>query len=184
MRPESPTTSHPSSCGRVEDPVGRHHHAEVEHLVVVAAEDDPDDVLADVVHVALDRRDHDLPWRALPGGLLRLHVRLEVGDRPLHRPRALHHLREEHPSRAEEVADDRHPVHERALDHVERALGLLPRLLRVLLDEVDDAVDERVREPLLDRRLAPGEVELRASALALTVVGERRPSARSRRAGG
>ena len=36
----------------------------------------------------------------------------------------------------------------------------LPRLLRVLLDEVDDAVHERVREPLLDRRLAPREVEL------------------------
>ena len=33
-------------------------------------------------------------------------------------------------------------------------------LLRVLLDEVDDSVDERVREPLPDRGLAPGEVEL------------------------
>ena len=43
----------------------------------------------------------------------------------------------------------------------------LPRLLGVLLDEVDDAVDERVREPLLDRRLAPGEVELALRPLAL-----------------
>ena len=38
-----------------------------------------------------------------------------------------------------------------------------PRLLGVGLDEVDDAVHERVREPLGDRRLAPGEVALRAS---------------------
>ena len=45
---------------RVENAVGRHHHAEVDDLVVVAAEHDPDDVLADVVHVALDRGEHDL----------------------------------------------------------------------------------------------------------------------------
>ena len=50
--------------GGVEDAVGRNHHAEVEHLVVVAAEDDADDVLADVVDVALDRGEHDLPARA------------------------------------------------------------------------------------------------------------------------
>ncbi len=138
------------SCvdGDVEDPVRRHHHAEVDHLVAVAAEDDADDVLADVVDVALDGREHDASrGRAL--GLLRLHVRLEVGDRTLHRARALHDLRQEHLPRPEEVADDLHPVHERPLDHVERPGRRLPRLLGVLLDVVDDPVDERVREPLL-----------------------------------
>ena len=145
----------------VEDPVGRDHDAEVDDLVVVAAEDDADDVLADVVDVALDRGEHDLPARAaVAAGLLGLHERLQVGDGALHRPRALHHLRQEHLPGAEEVADDRHPVHQRPLDHVERPRQLLPRLFRVLLDEVDDPVDERVGEPLLDRRLAPGEVEL------------------------
>ena len=50
---------------RVEDLVRRHHHAEVVHLVVVAAEHDADDVLADVVDVALHRREHDAcPARA------------------------------------------------------------------------------------------------------------------------
>ena len=36
------------------------HHAEVDDLVVVAAEDDADDVLADVVDVALDGGHQDL----------------------------------------------------------------------------------------------------------------------------
>ena len=53
--------------GGVEDLLGRHHHAEVDHLVVVAAEDDADDVLADVVDVALHRREHRLPARARRG---------------------------------------------------------------------------------------------------------------------
>ena len=44
----------------LEDLRRRHHDAEVDDLVVVAGEDDADDVLADVVHVALDRRHQDL----------------------------------------------------------------------------------------------------------------------------
>ena len=161
--------------GRVEDRVARHHHAEVDHLVVVAAENDADDVLADVVHVALDRREDDLPLRAAvaPGPLLLLlHVRLEIRDGALHRPRALHDLRQEHPARAEEVADDLHPVHQRALDHVERPRRIRARLLGVLLDEVDDAVHERMLEPLADRRLAPREIELALRRRSLNRRGE------------
>ena len=45
---------------RLEDLVGRHHDAEVDDLVVVAGEHDADDVLADVVDVALDGRHQDL----------------------------------------------------------------------------------------------------------------------------
>ena len=44
----------------LEDLRRRHHDAEVDHLVIVALEHDADDVLADVVHVALDGRHHDL----------------------------------------------------------------------------------------------------------------------------
>ena len=51
------------STAVVEDLVGRHHDAEIDHLVVVAAEHDADDVLADVVDVALDRRQQDLALR-------------------------------------------------------------------------------------------------------------------------
>ena len=46
--------------GGLQDAVGGHHHAEIDDRIVVAAEDDPDDVLADVVDVALDRGHDDL----------------------------------------------------------------------------------------------------------------------------
>ena len=45
---------------RLQDPRRRHHDAEVDDLVVVAVEHDADNVLADVVDVALDGRDQDL----------------------------------------------------------------------------------------------------------------------------
>ena len=105
--------------------------------------------------------------RPLPSALLGLHERLQVGDGPLHRPCALHDLGQEHPTRPEEVADDGHPVHQRPLDDVERPVELTAGLLGVLLDVVHDPVDERIGEPLLDGRLAPGEVDLPLRSLAV-----------------
>ncbi len=88
-------------------------------------------------------------------GLLRLHEREEVGDGLLHHARRLHHLRKEHLSRAEEVADDAHAVHQRPFDDGERAPQLRARLLGVAVDVRVDALHQRVREALLDRALAP-----------------------------
>ena len=89
---------------------------------------------------------------------LSLHERLQVGDRPLHRPSALHYLWQEHLAGAEQLADDLHAVHQRPFDHRQRPRVLLPRFLGVRLDEVDDAMHQRMGEPRFDGRLAPGEV--------------------------
>ena len=45
--------------GAFEDLFAGNHYAHVDHLVVVAGEDDPDDVFANVVNVALDGRQYD-----------------------------------------------------------------------------------------------------------------------------
>ena len=52
--------------GRFEDLLAGDHHAEVDHLEVVAAEHDADDVLADVVDVALDGGQQHLARAACP----------------------------------------------------------------------------------------------------------------------
>ena len=161
----------------VQEHVGRDHHAEIDDLVVVAPEHHAHDVLADVVHVALDRAQDHLALGAHALGaepeLLLLHERLEVGDRALHRPRALDDLRQEHLPGAEQVADDLHPGHQRALDHVQRPFAGRAGLLGVLLDELVDPVHERVLEALLDGGLAPREVELLLHGAALDGLGER-----------
>ena len=94
-------------------------------------------------------------------------------DSLLHDPRALHDLRQEHLAGAEKVAHDRHAVHQRAFDDVERARILQPGFLGIFDDEVHDTVDQGVREPLLHRRLAPAEVVLLPLALALDRLGQR-----------
>ena len=49
---------------------------------------------------------------------------------------------------------------------------LLPRLLDVGLDEVDDAVHQRVREALLDGRLAPRQILFASCPCPSTLLGE------------
>jgi hypothetical protein len=167
------------------------HHPEVDHLVVVAAQDHADDVLADVVDVALDRGHHDLALAPLglrasllPGQLLlRLHERFQVGDRALHHPGALDHLGQEHLARAEQVADDLHAVHQRALDDLQRAVGTAAGLLGVGLDVVDDAVHERVlragrtgalRQARSTTRFVPALLTVSANATSRSVASARR----------
>ena len=90
--------------------------------------------------------------------LVLLHIGHQVGDGLLHHAGRFHHLRQKHSSGAEQVADDIHAVHQRAFDHGKRTRRFVPGLLDVGFDEIGDAVNERVRQPLLDRPFAPGEV--------------------------
>ena len=167
--------SAPRSVAVAEDLLRGHHHAEIDHLEIVALEHHADDVLADVVDVALDRRHHDRALRlaGVAGArLLLLDVRDEMADRLLHHARRLDHLRQEHLARAEEVADDVHPGHQRPLDHLDRPRVVLPRLLGVLDDVRGDALHQRVRKPRLDGAFAPGEVLGHLPALRLERFGE------------
>ena len=93
-------------------------------------------------------------------------------DRALHRPRALDDLRQEHLAGAKQIADDLHAVHQRPLDDLERPLVLLARLLDVGVDEVDDAVDERIGESRFDAALAPRDIGFFLLASALDLLGE------------
>ena len=79
--------------GPLEDLLARDHDAHVNDVVVVAGQHHADDVLADVVNVALHRGQDDLPLRLhdLSGGdhlgLFSLHEGGQVGDSLLHHPR-------------------------------------------------------------------------------------------------
>src|SRR5215210_1332804 len=133
----------------------RDHHPEVYNLEVVALQHHAHYVLADVVDVALHGRHHDRAVRLACLALLLLDERYQVSNRLLHNAGALDDLGQEHLPRPEQVPDNVHPVHQRTLDHVERALRSLARLLGVLLGELRYPLDERVLEALLDGPRAP-----------------------------
>ncbi len=94
-----------------------------------------------------------------PGlAFLGLHEGHEIGHRLLHDACRFDDLRQKHLAGAEQVADDVHAVHQRAFDHVKRSHGGKARLLRIGVDVIGDAMDERVLEALTNWALAPGEI--------------------------
>src|ERR1019366_1626677 len=74
------------------------HYPHVDDLVVIASEDDSDNVLADVVNITLDRREHYLSLRfdylasRLHCSLLSLHEGCQMCHRLLHDASGLDHL--------------------------------------------------------------------------------------------
>jgi hypothetical protein len=108
--------------GALEDFFGGDHHAHVDDLVVVAGEDDADDVLADVVHVTFDGGEQDLSLGlhylagGFESGFLGFHEGGEVGHGFLHDAGRFDDLGEEHFACSEEIADDAHAGHQRAFD--------------------------------------------------------------------
>ena len=159
--------------GRLEDLVGGHHDAEIDDREVVALEHDADDVLADVVHVALDGGQHHRAVRLLHAVGQRLDERDEVRHGLLHDARGLHHLRQEHLARAEQVADHVHAIHERAFDDVQRMFGGEPRFFGVFDDVLVVARHQRMAQALAHRQLPPGEIFLALlGAAALVVHGD------------
>ncbi len=102
---------------RVQDRGQRLLDAEIDHPVAVVGQDDVDQVLADVVHVALDRGEHD---RALLLALDPLHHRLEIGHGLLHGLGRLQHEGQLHLAGAEQLAHDLHAVEQDVVDDGER----------------------------------------------------------------
>ena len=76
-------------------------------------------------------------------------------DRFLHHARRFDDLRQEHLARSEQVADDVHPVHQRAFDDLDGPRELLPRFLGIGDDMRVDALDQRVLQPALHVPAAP-----------------------------
>ncbi len=146
-----------SFAGGLQNFFAGRHHAQVNDFVVVAAEHDADNVLADVMHVAFDGGHEDASLRLMVArGLLFLfHERQEVSDGFLHHPRALDDLRQEHFARAEQVADNVHAGHERSFDDGQWAAKFLARLFGIQVNVIHDAFDQGVAEAFLDRSLAP-----------------------------
>ena len=119
--------------------------ADVVGGVAVVRKDDIDKVLADVVDIPADRgEDH----AALAGAVALLHVRLQIGDRRLHRLGALEHEGELHLAAAEEFADHAHAIEQVLVDDRQR-VHLAERLIEVEVDPPAVAIDDARLQPLL-----------------------------------
>ena len=146
------------------DLCSRHHDAKVHDFKVVALKNNRDNVLANVVHVALHRGENHfaLGLGLTAGCLLFLYVRHQVGHGCLHNASRLNHLGKKHLALRKEVAHNIHAGHEWTLNNLNGstrpALDKLSRLLGVLNDKLSQAMHQSMLKPFLDIKTTPGQL--------------------------
>ncbi len=135
---------------RADQIFGRNFDAEIDHVVAVVLENDLDQILADVVHVALHRGEHHLG--ALFGvGLL--HELFEMVDGGLHGFGGLQHFGDDQLVVVEKPADFGHPGHQRAVDDVERRDAFGALAIEIVDQAVFRAFDDVVGQALIERQI-------------------------------
>ncbi len=126
--------------------LGRDLDAKIDDPIAVVGKNDLDEVLADVVDIALDGGQDD----GGPGGRARLlEVGLEMGDRRLHGLRRLEHLGHDELVVVEQPPHLVHASHEGPVDDVQGA-RLLQLEVEVGQQTVARALDDVAREPLVE----------------------------------
>ena len=141
---------------RLDDRPDRLLDSEVHGREPVVAEDDVDQVLADVMHIAAHRGEHD---RALARRVAPLHMRLQMRHRRLHRLRRLEHERQLHLARAEQVAHLLHRRQQQTVDDLQRR-ALAQRFIEIVVQPLAQTVHDPPVQPLLNAQL--GDVALLA----------------------
>ncbi|SPB31418.1 hypothetical protein MAJHIDBO_01724 [Propionibacterium freudenreichii subsp. shermanii] len=142
--------THPDGVGvvllrRLDDGADRLLDAQVHHGVAVVGHDDVDQVLADVVDIALDGGEHQ---GALPRLVSGIHVGFQVRDCPLHRLGGLQDERELHLARPEELPDGLHALEQVGIEDVECPAGA-QGLVEVVGESVGVAVDDALAQPFV-----------------------------------
>ena len=139
--------------------LARNHHAKVDDLVVVTAQNNANDVLSDVVNVTLNCRQQNLAAEALAfeTGIqfFLLHERQQVRNRFLHHASRFHDLWKKHLPAAEEIANDRHPVHHWAFDDRKAFVVFQTRFFGIVDHIFVDALDQRMRKSFFNGSFSP-----------------------------
>ena len=161
------------ALGGVDDVGVGHHDAEIDDVIVITLQHHADDVLADVMHVALDRGGDDL---ALGPGLGRVFPRFDegqqVGHGLFHDTGGFDHLGKEHLPRSEQVADHVHAVHQGAFDDVDGLGRLGAGFLGVFYDVIGNPPDQRMGQPFAHRAVAPFQVIGAFANLSAGLIGD------------
>ena len=149
--------------GGFEYTVGGNHHPQIHHFVIIALKNDPDNVFADIVHIALNRRHQDASFvgclTRFTGSscalLLGFEVRQQNGHRFFHNTGAFDHLRQKHFAFPKQISYDVHSVHQRAFNQVKRLLKFQAGLFDIFGDKFVQAFDQRVGKSFSYRFFTP-----------------------------
>ena len=143
------------SHGLIDDLCALDHYAQVLNLESVTSHHDRNDILTDVVHVALDRRHNESTCRLRAFGSALLDIGRQHAHGTLHHTRTLDHLRQEHLALTKQTTHALHCRHQQLVDHRQRRAQLVVALHSIGLDIFGHTLQHRPLDALGKRALAP-----------------------------
>src|SRR5690348_13867581 len=129
----------------------RNFYSKIHDPVTVIAENDLDQVFADIMHIALNSRENDL---AASGRIRFFHELLKVVYGSLHSLGGLENFGNDQLIVVEQAPDFGHTGHERAIDDVERRNTFFQLEVNVRNKAVFGAFDDVVGETLVERKVS------------------------------
>ena len=141
-------------CG-LNDFVDRLLDSNIDHVIAVIAQNDVDEVLPDVVHIATDGGEHHRALSSIRG---LFHVGFEERHRGLHDFSGLQHKGQLHFAGGKALADHPHALQEVVVDQLKGSPAVGECLLQVLGEALCLTVDDAAGETLGDRE--GGELRL------------------------
>ncbi len=130
--------------------LGSNLNPEVDYVISVVTQDDLDQVLADVMHVALHGGENDLAARA---GIGLFHERLKVVDRSFHGLGRLQHFGNDQLIRVKEASHLGHTGHQRAVDDIERGHAFFQLEIQIGDQAFLRAFDDVISQALIQRKV-------------------------------
>ena len=154
---------------RFDQILGRNFDAEIDDVIAVVFQDNFDEILPDVVNVALHRGENHL------GALFRVglfHELFEMVHGGLHGFGGLQHFGDDQFIGIEQAAHFGHSGHQRTVDDFERRDTFLALAIEVVDQSVFRAFENVIRQALVERQI--GSDLLLAAASAAEMLGNRR----------
>ena len=93
-------------------------------------------------------------------------------DRLFHHAGRFHHLRQEHFAFAKQITDHIHAIHQRAFDHLDRTIRRQAAFFGIFVNELGNAMHQRMSEPLIYRQFTPLQIFLALFAVAFELLGD------------
>src|SRR5208283_2199632 len=122
--------------------------AKIYNVEAIILQDDFDQVLANVMDVALHRCENHF---STLGGVRLLHELFEMVDRSFHRFRRLQHFRNNQLVGVEQAAYLGHPLHQRTVNNVQRSSAFRALAFQVFDQSIARALDDVVGQTLVER---------------------------------
>ena len=126
----------------------RHFDAQIDHAIAVIGQDDIHQILADIMHIALHRAQHD---GAFFLALDTFHIGFEIGNGGLHGFRRLQHEGKLHLAGAEKLPHHLHAIQQNIIDDGKRGNALGQSIGQFIIQPLAVAINNAVLQAAFNR---------------------------------